>query len=114
MEAVEVDKKEKEVEEEEEKEEDGEEEGEKEGTGGMGEGKEVKEVKNQGEKNYNETYQQKEVREVEYATEREDMKRKEWIRGEMKNVEKGGTGENVKGGKRNSFRLNYITHMIRR
>ena len=85
-----------------------------EGTGGMEEGKEVKEVKNQGEKNYYETYQLKEVKEVENATEREDMKRKEWIRGEMENVEKGDTGEKLKDGKRNSFRLNYITHMIRR
>merc|ERR1711971_962124 len=33
---------------------------------------------------------------------------------EVENTKEGDNGEKLKAGKRNSFRLNYITHMIRR
>ena len=95
VEAVEVNEKEVEMENEKEEEVENEED-----TGG----EDVKEV-NQGEKNFNET---KGLEELENTSEGGDVKRKE----EMKN--EGNTGEKGKDGKRNSFRLDYIAHMIRR
>ena len=70
-------------------------------------GEDVKEV-NQGEKNFKETEEAKELKELENTSEGGDVKREEEMRNEWN------TGEKGKGEKRNSFRLDYIAHMIRR
>ena len=84
-----------------------EEEEKKEGSGGMEGEEEVKEAIQDEKK----TDEQKELKEVENAIERSDVTMKELGR---KNLEEGDSEEKVKDGKRNSFRLDYITHMIRR
>ena len=62
------------------------------------------------EKNFKATGEAKELEMLENTSEGGDVKRKG--KEEMKN--EGNTGEKVKDRKRNSFRLDYIAHMIRR
>ena len=82
---------------------------EREGTGGDG----VKEEK-KSEKNFKQTEEGKKLKESENPSERGDfVKRKEEM--EIADEESNTDGENAKKGeKRNSFRLDYIAHMIRR